>query len=85
MKSADPYHEYPDYRDEFGLVGPLPASDGQRRVPDEGFFSGPEIGDPLPGFTLRSASGTRAGRTIDLHEDRGDSVAAVVFFRSAVW
>ena len=42
-------------------MGPLPASDGQRRVPDEGFYTGPEIGMPLPGFTLLSASGTKVG------------------------
>ena len=78
MASEDPF---PAYRDEFGQVGPLPASDGQRRVPEAGFFSGPEICYPLPGFTLRSASGQR----LDLHADRGDSKAAVVFFRSAVW
>ena len=35
-------------RDEFEPVGPLPASDG--RVPAEGFFSGPEVGEPLPGM-----------------------------------
>ncbi len=79
--AVKPYDEYPEYRDEFGLVGPLPASDGQRRVPEEGFFTGPEIGERLPGFALRSASGEK----IDLHEDRGRSKAAVVFFRSAVW
>jgi hypothetical protein len=81
MSPADPFDEYPDYRDEFGQVGPLPASDGQRQIPDEGFFTGPEIGETLPSFTLPSASGTK----IDLHADRGDSKAAVVFFRSAVW
>ena len=69
------------YRDEFGVLGPLPASDGQRRSPEEGFFTGPEVGEKLPGFSLRSA----AGPTIDLHADRGDAKAAVVFFRSAVW
>ncbi len=78
MTSADPY-DYPDYRDEFGQVGPLPASDGQRQAPDEGFYTGPEIGMPLPGFTLWSASGSKAGTKIDLHADRGDSKAAVVF------
>ena len=45
---------YPDYRDKDGIVGPLPASDGQRQIPEAGFFTGPEIGDPLPGFALRS-------------------------------
>ena len=78
MPTEDPYSAY---RDEFGQVGPLPATDGQRMVPDEGFFSGPEIGQPLPGFCLRSAS----GKKIDLHADRGTSKAVVVFFRSAVW
>jgi hypothetical protein len=78
MSPDDPYAAY---RDEFGQVGPLPASDGQRMVPEEGFFSGPEIGQALPGFSLRSAS----GKKIDLHADRGNSKACVVFFRSAVW
>jgi hypothetical protein len=72
---------YSEYRDEFGQVGPLPASDGQRLVPDEGFFTGPEVGQPLPGFVLRTASGQK----LDLHADRGNAKACVVFFRSAVW
>ena len=78
MPPEDPYAAY---RDEFGLVGPLPATDGQRMIPDEGFFSGPEVGQPLPGFTLRNAS----KKWIDLHADRAGAKAAVVFFRSAVW
>jgi hypothetical protein len=78
MTIDDPFS---DYRDEFGQVGPLPSSDGQRQIPDEGFFSGPEVGVELPGFTLRSASGEK----INLHADRNGFKAAVVFFRSAVW
>lgn len=78
MTVEDPYS---DYRDEMGIVGPLPASDGQRMSPAEGFFTGPEVGQPLPGFRLPSASGLE----IDLHADRDGSKAAVVFFRSAVW
>ncbi|MCZ6572938.1 MAG: hypothetical protein O7C98_07180 [Planctomycetota bacterium] len=69
------------YRDEWDLLGPALATNGQRRSPEEGFFTGPEIGTPLPGFRLRSAAGPR----IDLHADRDGSKAAVVFFRSAVW
>jgi hypothetical protein len=69
------------YRDEFGFVGPLPTTDGQRQTPEEGFFTGPAVGAPLPGFALRSAT----GRKIDLHADRAGSKAAVVFYRSAVW
>ena len=73
--------QWPDYRDEFGGVGPLPASDGQRGVPEAGFFTGPEVGEKLPGFQLPSA----AGPVIDLHGHRGGAKAAVVFYRSAVW
>ena len=74
-------NEFPEYRDEFGGIGPLPASDGQRIPPEEGFFTGPEVGSPFPGFTLRSST----GGTMDLHADRGQAKAAIVFFRSAVW
>ena len=81
MGSGGSYHEYPEYRDEFGQVGPLPATDGQRRAPDEGFFTGPEVGARFPDVTLRAANGQR----LDLHADRGNAKAAVVFFRSAVW
>ena len=69
------------YVDEFGLVGPLPAHDGQRQPLDEGAPTGPEVGTRFPDFTLPSAM----GRTVSFHEDRGESKAAVVFFRSAVW
>ncbi len=69
------------YRDEFGLVAPVPAHHGQRRIPDEGFFTGPDVGERLPDFALRDAS----GKMIDFHVDRDGAKAAVVFFRSAVW
>jgi len=74
----DPYE---GYRDNDGLLASLPTTDGQRTAPEEGFFTGPEVGEFLPGFTLRSAEGKR----IDLHRDRGNSKAALVFFRSVVW
>ena len=79
--SGRPDYDYPDYLDQFGMVGPLPVSDGQRQPLPVGASTGPEIGDRLPDFTLPSAS----GRTISFHEDRGTSKAAVVFYRSAVW
>lgn len=72
---------YAGYRGEWGLVGPAPISDGPRISPEEGFFSGPEVGAPLRGFTLK----TSARGSLDLHADGGRSKAAVVFFRSAVW
>jgi len=72
---------FAEYVDELGFRGPLPADHGQRRMPEEGFASGPEIGDELPNFTLRDQD----GRLVDLHADRANAKAAVVFFRSAVW
>jgi len=50
-------------------------------IPPEGFPTGPAIGEMLPDFTLPAAD----GRTIRLHEDRGQSKAVVTFLRSAVW
>jgi len=73
--------DFAEYVDELGLRAPLPADHGQRRMPEDGFFSGPEIGELLPNFVLRD----QTGRTVDLHADRGSSKAAVVFYRSAVW
>lgn len=69
------------YTDEFGFAAPLPTSTGARRIPEDGFSTGPAIGEVLPDFTLPAAD----GRTVRLHEDRGNSKAAVMFFRSAVW
>lgn len=69
------------YRDEFGMVGPLPVTDGQRQPLAEGAPTGPEVGERLPDFVLPSAQ----GRQVSFHQDRGRSRAAVVFFRSAVW
>jgi hypothetical protein len=72
---------HPDWVDEFGLVGPLPADDGQRQHLDSATATGPEVGARLPDFTLPSST----GRTVSFHQDRHNSMAAVVFFRSAVW
>ncbi len=69
------------YRDAFGLTAPIPAHHGLRRVPEEGFPTGPEVGERLPDFALRAAT----GQLIDFHRHRGDAKAAVVFLRSAVW
>ncbi len=69
------------FTDDFGITGPLPATDGQRIPLGEDDPTGPEIGTRLPDFTLPSS----LGRTVSFHEDRGESKAAVVFYRSAVW
>ncbi len=70
-----------DREDADGIVAPLPTQHGVRIIQDDGFPTGPEIGERLPNFELMDQS----GRRVDLHADRGDSRAAVVFFRSAVW
>ena len=80
-ESETPHDSHPEWVDEFGLVGPLPASDGQRQHLEPDAPTGPEVGTRLPDFTLPSST----GRTVSFHEDRGPSMAAVVFFRSAVW
>lgn len=72
---------FDDYRDKFGMMGPLPVRDGQRQPLPEGAPTGPDVGERLPDFELPSAQ----GRRVSFHEDRGRSKAAVVFFRSAVW
>ena len=72
---------YRGYRDEFGFAGAMPAWLGVSAVPDEGFPSGPEVGDQLPGFPLAD----QWGELRDFHADRAGSKAAVVFHRSAVW
>lgn len=69
------------FTDEFGITGPLPATDGQRIPLGVDDATGPEIDARLPDFTLASS----LGRTVSFHDDRGASKAAVVFFRSAVW
>ena len=69
------------YEDEYGFVAPLPMTSSQRKLPPEGFPTGPCVGERLPDFELPD----QTGRNIRLHEDRGSSKAAVVFFRSAVW
>ncbi len=70
-----------EYTDEFGITGPLPVTAGVRAIPDEGFPSGPEVGERLPDIVLQSSTGGR----LDVHHDRHGSKACVVFFRSAVW
>jgi len=81
VSTSERERDFDDYRDEFGVLAPIPASHGQRRIPDEGFDTGPSIGERLPDFALRSSS----GEVVDFHADRAGQKAAVVFFRSAVW
>lgn len=42
---AGRHHDFPEYRDELGQVGPLPVTDGQRRAPES--VIDPAIGEIL--------------------------------------
>ena len=69
--------------DDLGITVPMaPVSFPARRYPaTEDFPTGPEVGERLPDFTLPNQD----GEAINFHEDRGDSKAIVVFYRSVVW
>ena len=47
----------------------------------EDFAKGPEIGDPLPDFTLPDQTGNR----VTFAAARGNGQALVLFYRSASW
>ncbi len=69
------------WRDKDGFVGPYRPGIGPRSDPRGVFPTGPEVGTRLPDIRCRSADGSK----LDLHQDRADSPAIVVFYRSAVW
>jgi hypothetical protein len=71
------FHE----RDPLGFDAPAPLGYPARANKPEGTPTGPEIGERLPDFSLTD----HTGRVVDFHADRADAMAAVVFFRSAVW
>ena len=73
--------DFSEYTDEFGFNAPSRADHGQRIPPPEDFRFGPEPGERFPDCRLKNAS----GNWVDLHQDRGVSKAAVMFYRSAVW
>ena len=68
-------------RDEHGFDAPAPLGHPGRLGLPGGHSTGPEIGEPLPEFSLPDSS----GRPIQMHADRDGHKAAVVFYRSAVW
>ena len=67
--------------DHLGFEAPAPLGHPGRVSLPEDHPTGPAVGERLPDFELED----QHGRKVRLHEDRGDSKAAVVFFRSAVW
>jgi hypothetical protein len=72
-----PMHEV----DSLGFEAPAPVGLPARANLPNDTSTGPEVGQRLPDFELRD----HTGRWVRFHEDRGNSKAAVVFFRSAVW
>ncbi len=68
-------------RDKLGFDAPAPLEHPARASLPEGASTGPAIGERLPDFELPDAF----GRAVSFHADRGQSKAALVFYRSAVW
>jgi hypothetical protein len=70
-----------EYYDEFGFYSPMPLSRAARREPPADFPTGPDVGAHLPDIALPD----QHGRRVDVHADRGERGAVVVFHRSAYW
>ena len=69
------------WRDVDGFLSPIRPGEGPRRDPVGEFPTGPAVGEALPpieAFDIHGAS-------FDVHADRADRPAIVVFHRSAVW
>lgn len=47
----------------------------------ENFPKGPEVGEPIPDFTLPD----QFGNAVNYSEHKGDGQAIIVFYRSASW
>lgn len=69
------------WRDQDGFIGPYRPGKGPRTDPRGAFPTGPDIGELLPDIRCQDAN----GRGFDLHQERADRPAVVVFYRSAVW
>jgi len=68
--------------DDLGVTAPIPISHPGRRYPAyDDFPTGPDLGEPLPEFTLQN----QHGETVNFSAHRNDSRAVVVFYRSVVW
>ena len=68
-------------RDKLGFDAPAPLEHPARASLPEQAGTGPVIGERLPDFELPDAY----ARPVSFHTDRGQSKAALVFYRSAVW
>ncbi|MFT4615068.1 MAG: hypothetical protein ACI9NT_002220 [Bacteroidia bacterium] len=68
-------------RDSLGFDAPAPLGHPGRASIPVGANTGPEVGEPLPDFTLPNAQ----GQTVSFHQDRAGKKSVLVFYRSAVW
>lgn len=69
------------WRDQDGFLGPIKPGTGPRRDPAGEFPSGPPVGSRLPDMVAQDHDGV----VVDVHRERANRPAIVVFFRSAVW
>ena len=69
------------YEDAEGFAMPPPPDTASRRIPLGDFPTGPEVGSRLPDVVATD----QRGRQVDVHADRADQPAVLVFYRSAVW
>jgi hypothetical protein len=69
------------WADKDGFVGPFKPGSGPRSDPRGEFPTGPEVGERLPDVLCKTIDSTE----FDLHQDRGERPAVLIFFRSAVW
>ena len=70
-----------EFVDEFGFYGPMPISSTHRTIPKREFPPGLAAAELAPNFRLKN----QFGDLIDFHANRGNSKAALLFFRSVVW
>ncbi len=69
------------WRDQDGFLSPVRPGEGPRRNPEGEFPTGPVVGTKLPEIVALDSSAS----PFDVHSDRGNRPAIVVFHRSAVW
>lgn len=69
------------WQDKDGFVGPFQPGNGPRSDPRNAFPTGPDLDSPFPNVSCHTADGT----PFDFNQERGQSPAVFIFFRSAVW
>lgn len=60
-------------------LGGLFWSQAHSAAPQDEIFSGPQVGEPTPGFTIIGSSGPYKDRSVDIIEELGGGPSAIVF------